>query len=49
MKRVQAVTGISIGMVFGLIILAEVVRPLLPWLFAVFILACIFRILLRDS
>ena len=49
MKRLRAGLAIGMAAILGLIILAAVVRPLLPWFLAAFVFACILRILTRDS
>jgi hypothetical protein len=40
---------VAAGLIFGLIVLADSLRPVLPWLLALFFLACILRIAIRDS
>ena len=49
MKRVQAAIVIGMAAIVGVIVLAVVVRPLLPWLLAAFVFACIVRIVMRGS
>ena len=49
MKRVQAAIAIAMAAIVGVIILAVVVRPLLPWLLVAFVFACVLRIVTRDS
>ena len=44
MKRLQLAAAVSIGIILVLIIAAAVLRPWLPWLFAVFVMAGFFRV-----
>ena len=47
-KQIQTASRtVAIGIVL-LIILASVLQPLLPWLFAIFVFACILHVVLRE-
>jgi hypothetical protein len=48
-KRLQAAIVIGVAAIVGVTVLAVVVRPLLPWLLAAFVFACILRIVTRGS
>lgn len=48
MKRLRAAALIACGSVLVVMVLAAILQPFLPWLFAVFMLGCIFKIAVRD-
>jgi hypothetical protein len=43
-KRLQVAVVVSIGIILVLTVAAAVLRPWLPWLFAVFVMAGLFRV-----
>jgi len=47
-RHLHAAAVTAIGVVVAVIVLAVVLRPLLPWLFAVFIFGAVVRLALRD-
>ena len=49
MKHVQSLARTGAVAILLIIVLAVVLKPLLPWLCALFMLACIIGIAMRDS
>ncbi len=48
MKRLQLAAAVSIGIILVLTIASAILRPWLPWLFGVFVMAGFFRIFSRS-